>query len=212
MTIWPKREKVTPVLTTIRPVTHTADVAVKAASTNPSVSRSTVATGKVRSSAPSKMTQRKPMARIWTGLRACIFFSSHCLMLGYPPRQNTGSSTCRLIFPAHYSMGVIKKQGEGALFPLIPERPPFRGRRPSERPPGRRGRTMPQFPGEHVPLPSRRPLPADPRSRQTASVRRLCDPAGMVCSRFRPPAVLFFRLESGRISGIIEKSDRRHSI
>ena len=68
ITTWPKREKVTPVFTTVSPVTHTAEVAVKSASTKPRVSRSMVATGRVSSSAPSMTTEKKPMASIRPGL------------------------------------------------------------------------------------------------------------------------------------------------
>ena len=64
MTTCPKREKVTPVFTTVRPVTQTAEVAVNRASTKPRLSLSFVATGRVRSKAPSRTTAKKPMVRI----------------------------------------------------------------------------------------------------------------------------------------------------
>ena len=59
-TACPNREKVVPVSTATRPVTHTAEVAVNRLSSRPMLRPSRVETGSASSSVPSRMMPRKP--------------------------------------------------------------------------------------------------------------------------------------------------------
>src|SRR5687767_4531899 len=60
MAPWPNVDQYDPVSTTTRPVTHTADVAVKRATLNGGDEPLAVETGSIRSNVPSAITPAKP--------------------------------------------------------------------------------------------------------------------------------------------------------
>ncbi len=70
MTIWPKGEKYVAVSTTIRPVTQTADVAVKKASTRERSLPGWTAMGSESRIVPNRISAAKPETSTWAGVRA----------------------------------------------------------------------------------------------------------------------------------------------
>jgi hypothetical protein len=64
ITIWPKSDQYAAVSLTIRPVTQTADVAVKKASSNDVQQRALDETGSISRNVPSRITARKPIMMI----------------------------------------------------------------------------------------------------------------------------------------------------
>jgi len=71
ITICPKVVKYVPVSTTTRPVTQTADVAVKRASTNESDSTPALAAGNINNTAPIKIKAKKVSATNLYVVRCC---------------------------------------------------------------------------------------------------------------------------------------------
>jgi hypothetical protein len=67
MTNWPNRLKSSPVSTTTRPVTHTAEVASNRAFRKPMLSPVLEATGRVRSKAPIMIMEAKPSTKTCVG-------------------------------------------------------------------------------------------------------------------------------------------------
>ena len=84
ITSWPKRVKVVPVSTTTSPVTQIAEVAVKTASRIAKPCPLVVASGKLRSNAPHRISAAKPR----TNTRGGVFITENILCCLEPATES----------------------------------------------------------------------------------------------------------------------------
>jgi len=64
ITIWPNKVNITPVFSTVKPVTHTDEVAVNKASTGLRLPLEVVAMGRANKMVPIAITEAKPIINI----------------------------------------------------------------------------------------------------------------------------------------------------